>query len=468
MESIHHNFNSAGWGPSNLSLPQIPGLEPTDDLSRLYSFVDFGQKIVRRDELDDDFLLVDNKLQSQPKILGKFLQQKNATMAKSRQTTATRAPVVQRPAVKRTFREQTVAINSNWGLIAELSKPNNDKLSYEVAAPENIAEYGVLMTYKKSQDNQIAPMKPKILNSKQFDIKQINTTTASADKVFDSLRDSGNVFITDAVLVTLMTMSRSVYPWDITVTKSNGKIVFDKSEDSVIDQLTMNENNQEHMPDEDEPETSPNTSKKLSDEALRVNRAFLLESLTDPVRKVGSLESDDPGVFKYRKWMIGDYQIVVRTEIDAQVEENGEFVPLRLFAVNEYDSNITGGYADKLETRKGFIFSNEIKNNSCKMSKWVLKAHLAGVEYIRIAYATRQHFSSPDKHNLLTVQKIRTADLMKNLNLEYSNSWGVFKSVLDTVKKEPDGKYVIIKDPLKPVVRIYSAHEDQAEDFEVV
>lgn len=466
MESAHLNFDSAGWGPVNLSLPQIPGLDPTDDLSRLSTFVDFGQKIVRKEELEDDFLLVDNKLQSQPKLLGKFLQQKSATASKQKQSTVTRTPTVQRPAVKRTYRELTVAIQSSWGLIAELSKPNNDKLAYEVSAPEDVAEYGILMTYKKSQDSQVTPNKPKVLNSKQVDLKQINTLTASADPVLESVKGSANVLITDTVLVTLMTMSRSVYPWDITVTKSNGKIVFDKSEDSVLDQLTMNENNPEHMPDEDEPEASPNNPKKLSEEALRVNRAFLLESLVEPSQKLGSVQTEEPGVFKYRKWTIGDYQILVRTEIDAKAIEEGVAVPLRLFTVNEYDSNITGGYADKLDTRKGFIFSNEIKNNSCKMSKWALKAQLAGVEFVRIAYVTRQHFASPDKHNLLSVQKIRTKDLLQNLNLAYNNSWGVFKFVLDTIKNQQDGKYAIVKDHLKQVVRIYTAFEEIDEDFE--
>jgi translation initiation factor 3 subunit D len=469
MEAIHAISDSAGWGPKKVRFPSIPGIDPTDDTSRLSSFVDFGQKIQRREDEADEFSIVDSKLQSQPKLMGKFLQQKTIAGVKQRtvQVSTKTVPTVQRPVGKRTYREQTIAIRSSWNLIAELSKPNNDKLSYEPSKPEDVGERGLLATYKKSQDSQVTTSNPKVLNSKQVELKSQNFTTASSDPLFSTFRGSANVFITDTVLVTLMTMNRSVYPWDIQITKQAGLITFDKPEDSVIDHLTMNENNPEHMPDEEEPETSPNNPKRLSEEAQRVNRSFFLSSIGEPTTNLGptGFEENTPGVLKFKKWIIGDYQILVRTEIDAQFEENGVKVPTRLFAVNEYDNNITGGYADKLETRRGFIFSNEIKNNSCKMSKWALKAHLAGVEYVKIGYATRINPTSPDRHHLLAVQKIRTGDLMQNLNLVYSNCWGVFKAVLDTIKNQPDGKFVVVKDPLKPVVRIYYAVEEQEENF---
>ena len=470
MEAIHAIIDQSGWGPKKVNFPSISGIEPTDDLSRLSGFIDFGQKIQRREEEVDDFMVVDSKLQSQPKLIGKFLQQKGAATAKQRttaQVAAKTVQVVQRPVTKRVNREQTIAIRSSWNMIAELNKPNNDKLSYEPSKFEDVAERGQLLTYKKAQDSSVTPSNPKPLNSKQVDLRSINVSSASSDSLMQSIKGTSNVLITDTVLVTLMTMSRSVYPWDIHVTKSAGSIVFDKPEDSVLDQLSMNENSPEHMPDEDEPETSPNNPKRLSEEALRVNRAFLLSSIGEPSVDRGptGFEECGPGVLKYKKFNLSDYQILVRTEIDAQFDENGVKVPIKLFAVNEYDNNITGGYADKLETRRGFIFSNEIKNNSCKMSKWALKAHLAGVEYVKIGYVTRTVPGSPDKHNLLAVQKIRTLDLMQNLNLVYSNCWGVFKAVLDIIRKEADGKFVIVKDPSKPVVRIYYAVEEQEDGF---
>ena len=42
----------------------------------------------------------------------------------------------------------------------------------------------------------------------------------------------GRVFVTDNILATLMTCTRSVYSFDITVTKVGDKIFFDKRDDS--------------------------------------------------------------------------------------------------------------------------------------------------------------------------------------------------------------------------------------------
>ena len=175
-----------------------------------------------------------------------------------------------------------------------------------------------------------------------------------------------------------------------------------------------------------------------------------------------------PVAFNYRKWKLNEeISVLVRTEVDTYMEENGAKILMKLFALNEYDAKITGGYKEKLETKKGQIFANEIKNNSCKISRWALKAILAGVEVLKIGYICRFHPNLTDKHQLVHVQKKRTNNLMQDLNLAYSNCWGVFKSVIDIIRKEPDGKYVLVKDPLKPVVRIYSASEDlNAEDFD--
>lgn len=468
MDAIHVNHDPTGWGPSSLTFSQLPGIEATDDLDRLYSYVDYGTKSTRRDEDFDDFALVDNKLQSKTKILSRhgMFQPKIVTTQKVRQVVSNRPVAVQRPLVKRIYREQTLAIRSNWNLVAELSKQLNEKMNYDPGQAEEIHQCGSILTYKKSQDTAITTAKPKLLNTKQVDSRGFITTTASSDPVMEGLKEKASIFITDTVLVTIMAMNRSVYPWDLQVTKANGKIFFDKLDESSVDQLSMNENNPEHMPDEDEPENSPNNPKRLSDEALRINKSFLLSSITEPRMEFGPVLNEDvPIGFKYRKWKINEETVIVRTEIDTYTEENNAIVPMKLFAVNEYDTKITGGYKEKLETKKGQIFANEIKNNSCKISKWALKAMLAGVEIVKIAYVCREHPNATDKHHLVYVQKIRVQTLMQDLNLSYSNCWGVFKSVVDAIRKEPDGKYVLIKDPMKPVVRIFSATNEVKDEF---
>lgn len=49
------------------------------------------------------------------------------------------------------------------------------------------------------------------------------------------------VFATDTILTTLMCATRSVYSWDIIVTRVGDKVFFDKRDQSALDYLTVAE-----------------------------------------------------------------------------------------------------------------------------------------------------------------------------------------------------------------------------------
>jgi hypothetical protein len=49
------------------------------------------------------------------------------------------------------------------------------------------------------------------------------------------------VFVTDSILTTIMCAAKSLYSWDIVVTKVGDKLFFDKREGSTLDLLTVNE-----------------------------------------------------------------------------------------------------------------------------------------------------------------------------------------------------------------------------------
>ena len=83
--------------------------------------------------------------------------------------------------------------------------------------------------------------------------------------------DTGDVFLTDGVLTTLMCATRSVYPWDIVITKRGEQLWFDKRPNSSLDFLT----NGETAPDPlEEKEGDVNGVRQLSLEATAVNQAF--------------------------------------------------------------------------------------------------------------------------------------------------------------------------------------------------
>lgn len=57
----------------------------------------------------------------------------------------------------------------------------------------------------------------------------------------------GQVFMTDALLTTLMTAPRSVYPWDVVITRRGDQLFFDKRANSSLDFLTVREREGERV-----------------------------------------------------------------------------------------------------------------------------------------------------------------------------------------------------------------------------
>jgi translation initiation factor 3 subunit D len=103
--------------------------------------------------------------------------------------------------------------------------------------------------------------------------------TASEDSVLKKLESeaSGNtVIITDTVLAVLMASTRSVYSWDLSITKKGNKLVIDKRENSSLEQLSVNENSMD-PPTEDK--ESMNSSVALCMEATFVDKVFKNQSV---------------------------------------------------------------------------------------------------------------------------------------------------------------------------------------------
>ena len=54
------------------------------------------------------------------------------------------------------------------------------------------------------------------------------------------------------------------------------------------------------------------------------------------------------------------------------------------------------------------------------------------------------------------------------MNLNLANGWGIVRTIVDMVLKMDDGKYVIVKDPNKSVLRLYAVPSDYFEEEEEV
>merc|ERR1712238_6045 len=209
----------------------------------------------------------------------------------------------------------------------------------------------------------------------------IHTVTTTDDPVIRKLAKShpdANVFATDTILATLMCCTRSIYSWDIVVQKIGGKIFLDKRDNTEFDLLTVSETAAEPPQDEG---SSLNSPRNLALEATFINHNFSQQVLkadvdkykfpeenpfadaedTEEVSEDGKTRVASVG-YKYRKWDLGK----------------------NIKALNEWDSCYSGNmdWRQKLDVQRGAVLANELKHNSCKLSRWTVQALLAGSDIL--------------------------------------------------------------------------------------
>ena len=51
-------------------------------------------------------------------------------------------------------------------------------------------------------------------------------------------------------------------------------------------------------------------------------------------------------------------------------------------------------------------------------------------------------------------------DFAQQINLNMDNCWGIVRALVDLALKLDDGKYLLVKDPNKPLLRLYSVPDD--------
>jgi len=322
------------------------------------------------------------------------------------------------------------------------------------------------------------------------------------------------VYTTDVILSVLMCAPRSVYPWDIVIVREGNSLFFDKRDGGPFDTVTVNENASDPPQDPTPPnpnnptekvvvpETpSINSATSLSLEATYINQNFGFQSVIEKAPPA-AVDFDHPNPFygpdeteplascgyRYRVFDLGitedeDIKICVRTEVDAYSPGQGNprdghgLVTVR--ALNEFDTRAqgAGGAPDwrvKLDSQRGAVVATEMKNNSCKLAKWTVQSVLAGAELMKIGYISRANPRDNTRHVILSTTSVRPTDFAAQLNVSLANGWGIVRTVTDLCMKMPEGKYVLVKDPNKPVIRLYAvpltaftAEEDEdGEGFE--
>ncbi|MPC11974.1 Eukaryotic translation initiation factor 3 subunit D [Portunus trituberculatus] len=348
-------------------------------------------------------------------------------------------------------RDASVTVRPEWKVIEEMDFPRLSKLSLpNVDDPKDLYLCGSLEYYDKAYDRVTVKNEKKLTRINRI-FHKVTTTDDPVIRQLTKTEDS-NVYATDAILSTIMCCSRSSNSWDVVVQKIAGKLFFDKRDDSETDLLTVSETSSEPPQEEG---NSLNSPRNLSLEATFINHNFSQQVLRNDGNRY-KFEHDNPFLdedeedevapvgYRYRKWCLGnDINLVARTEHDSvQSAPNNEIQFINIKALNEWDSKFSGGvdWRQKLDTQRARPFPD--------------------------SYVSRVNVRDSTKHMILGTQQFRPMEFANQINLSMDNAWGILRCIIDICMKLPDGKYLIMKDPNKAMIRLYDIPDNTFESDE--
>jgi translation initiation factor 3 subunit D len=149
---------------------------------------------------------------------------------------------------------------------------------------------------------------------------------------------------------------------------------------------------------------SINSPSSLSTEATYVDQHFSFQAVkedapldmakSNPFHGPDETEALASCAYRYRLFDLSvtedeDIGLVVRTQVDSYLPgPAGKESFVTIHALNEFDPKAQGAGApdwrQKLDSQRGAVVATEMKNNSCKLAKWVTQSILAGAEAIKL------------------------------------------------------------------------------------
>jgi translation initiation factor 3 subunit D len=155
-----------------------------------------------------------------------------------------------------------------------------------------------------------------------------------------------------------------------------------------------------------------------------------------------------------------EHDAVTKAKTD---DKDVEFINIK--TLNEWDPKSSGmDWRQKLDSQRGAVLATELKNNACKLAKWTTCSLLAGSSLLRLGYVSRVNPVDSQHHVILGTQTFKPQEFATQIALNMSNGWAILRAIIDLIMKYEDGKYVIVKDPMKPIIRIYAVPPETFED----
>ncbi|GLC46423.1 hypothetical protein PLESTB_001722000 [Pleodorina starrii] len=501
--------NPDGWGPCTVPahLKDIPfaPFNKGDKLGRVADWTQgaFGQKYAGRgyqqggvpvfnffaNEEEESFHLVDNRPVKTTKFGGGRRYQQNQRFQQQRRDgkdgrggpegdkkkggaqQQKKQQFYGRDNQRPTQYSSSVEIGADWQVMEQISTTSLSRLNYSPGEPEDLLACGSLEYYDKSYDNLAVKKEKPLEKTKRI----FRTVTTSDDPIMQQLASSGKgrVFAVDSILTHLMCMQSSKYGWDLLATRKGDKLFFDWRSSSKFTLLTVNETAPEAVPEDKD---NINGMHHLALEATAINQNFSQQVLVKDGNKLDFGQPNpfaspsDAGMlascaYKYRKWRLASGsdapEIVVRCEMDGALRTAEGAAPQTVLvkALNEYDLK-SQDYRKRLENQKGAVLLSETKNNKFKVAKWTASALLSGADQIKLGFVSRATPRDVSNHVVLAMHALKPRDAARSISLDMDNCWGIVRALCDMLLALDEGAYLLVKDPNKELLRVYSVPSD--------
>ena len=521
LQNLKVNDNPDGWGPSGASvyfknIPYAP-YNKGEKLGKISDWIGgsysrasvqrfkptvstevaFNSALFFSHENDDDFQLVDMS-KPQRKYIGnrRYQQIRHQQMQRRRRNDDRQQAQPQKRVMKlkvlqrqryiinrrrlnqlenKRVRDASVNVGEDWRQVQEFNFLDLQKEKFNVSACEDLMFCGTLRMYDKSYDRVSTRFERKL---DIHDYTFFNVTTSDDPIIQTFAEDENNhIFSTDCLLSVIMCVARSVFPWDIIVTKKGSQLFFDKRENSELDYITVNETAAE-PPNDEKYEKTINCAESLSREATSINKYFSQQVLTSQLPSL-QFEHSNPFVnneeriasiaYRYRRFQLGNFNLVVRAELDGYQHvkgDNSRNQYLTIKALNEFDPKKEIDWRQKLDTQRGAVLATELKNNANKLSRWTIQSLLAGSSTIKLGFVSRTNPKSHFQHVILGTQSYKPQEFATQINLNMNTCWGILNNIVSVCMDQEDGRYILLKDPNKSLLRLYSVPDSVFENCE--
>jgi len=380
------------------------------------------------------------------------------------------------------FKDWSVQVKSEWSLVQEIMLSALAKLQIDSrdVQMEDLLWCGQLHQYDKIHDRVTPKLERPLQRFEELNFFNVSTTDDPMLPQYLQEDPSITVIATDHVLASLIAAARSIYSWDIVITKISGKLIFDKRDGSHIDFLTVDETAQE--PPNNDDINSINAPVKLGQEASCINQNFSQMVLdysvgAEEMEHTNPFDEEDEeagraasGAYRYRKITIpgnpkdeesefkrSPVSIAVRTEVNCKIGDD-HYVSVK--AVNEYDQRKGQAWRKYLDSQRGAVLATVLKDNAFKLGRWTAQAILSGCDMLKLGYISRKDDMDPWTHSCLTVTTYQVDGFAEQIGMTNNNVFGILRSIIDLVMSLDDGKYVLLKDPTKSVMRLFEVPWD--------